>query len=116
VEGLGGTEVLLHLLDSHAHDAWEDAMKFMEEADERTRNYLSGLLFEPPPVPAGADLGAYAASLTGEMERRWKRQRMEILEQEIKSGLLAGDDLARKTAELMELWKTRSQHGAQTKR
>ncbi len=116
LEGLGGAEVLLHLLDAHAHDAWENAHQFSEECDERTRNYLTGLLFSPTPIPANADLASYAESLVNQMQIRWKRQRMEILEQEIKSGLLAGDDLARKTAELMELWKTRSQHSGQPKR
>jgi len=116
VEGLGGAEVLQMLLKAHADDAWENAAQFQDECDERTRNYLSGLIFTPTPVPSETDLGRYAESLVGQMEIRWKRQRMEILEQEIKSGLLAPDDLARKTTELMELWKTRSQNSSPPKR
>jgi len=105
IEGLGGAEVLGSLLDAHAHDAWEDAMRFQEEGDERTRNYLSGLLFDPPPTPPEL----YAERLVGQMEIRWKRQRMAILEQDVKSGLFTGDELARKMTELMELWKNRTQ-------
>jgi DNA primase len=113
VEGLGGAEVLLHLLATHAEDSWEDAMKFVESDDERTRNYLSGLLFEPPPLPLNTAPEAYAERLTGRLEKRWKNLRMEILEQEIKSNLLAPEDLTLKMAELMELWKTRTQNGAE---
>jgi DNA primase len=113
VEGLGGSEVLLHLLATHAEDGWEDAMRFVESGDERTRNYLSGLLFEPPPLPPDTAPEAYAERLAGRLEKRWKNLRMEILEQEIKSSLLAPEELARKMAELMELWKTRTQNGAE---
>jgi DNA primase len=110
IEGLGGAEVLLHLLDAHAHEAWENSGHFLEACDERTKNYLSGLLFEPPPVPAETEPEIYARRLVAEIEKRWKQQRMAVLEQEIKSNLFTGTDLIKKTAELMELWKTRN-HG-----
>ena len=42
------------------------------------------------------------------MEKRWKQQRMAILEQEVKSNLFNGEELTRKMAELAELWKTRT--------
>ncbi len=115
IEGLGGAEALRQLLDAHAHDAWENTMQFTEECDERTRNYLSGLLFDPPPMPADLALEAYARRLLVEMELRWKRQRMEIVEQEIKSGLFTGAELAAKTAELMELWRSRTQETGKAK-
>ena len=57
VEGLGGAEVLLQLLDAHAHDAFENATQFMEECDDRTRDYFAGLLFHPTPVPTETTRG-----------------------------------------------------------
>jgi DNA primase len=108
IDGLGGGELLLRLRDVHQDDAWEDAHRFMAEIDERSRDYLSGLLFHPPPLPAGLDPAAYAETLVGQMELRWQRQRMEILEQEIKSSLFGPEELARKMAELTELWKLRT--------
>jgi DNA primase len=108
-EGLGGAEILQKLQDAHEHDAWESVGRFQDEGDERTRNYLSGLLFEPPPIPPETDAATYARHLLARLEARWKRQRMQILEQDIKSGLFSGDELARKMKELTELWKTRTQ-------
>jgi hypothetical protein len=105
IEGLGGAEVLLKLLDAHAHEAFEDAPHFLQECDERTRNYLSGLLFSPPPAPTETALDLYARQLVAEMEKRWKRQRMAVLEQEVKSNLFSGAELSAKMAELMRLRK-----------
>jgi DNA primase len=104
-EGLGGAEVLQKLLEIHADDAWENANRFQDECDERTKNFLSGLLFDPPPLPPETNAAAYAELLLARLETRWKRQRMQVLEQDVKSGLFSGDDLARKMAELTELWK-----------
>jgi len=89
VEGLGGAEALLQLLDAHAHDAFENANQFMEECDDRTRNYLSGLLFEPPPVPAETTAEAYADKLVVNLEKRWKQQRLQMLNLGVKSDELS---------------------------
>jgi hypothetical protein len=113
-EGLGGAEVLQKLLEVHADDAWENANRFQDECDERTKNYLSGLLFAPPPLPPEASAAAYAELLLTRLETRWKRQRMQVLEQDVKSGLFSGDDLARKMAELTELWKALRQKPGET--
>jgi DNA primase len=104
-EGLGGAEVLQKLLEVHADDAWENANRFQDECDERTKNFLNGLLFAPPPLPVETDAATYASHLAARLETRWKRQRMQVLEQEVKSGLLSGDDLVRKMTEMAELAK-----------
>jgi DNA primase len=134
LEGLGGAEALLQLLDAHANDAFENASHFLEECDDRTRDYLSGLLLKdsasPSPTEAGKqqmkksakrinDLlegyltsSSYAGENTPEnvassivllCEKQWKQQRLQILEQEIKSGLLTLAEIASKQPELMEL-------------
>jgi DNA primase len=104
-EGLGGAEVLQKLLEVHADDAWENAGRFQDECDERTKNFLNGLLFDPPPLPPETDAATYAAHLVARLETRWKRQRMQVLEQDVKSGLFSGADLARKMGELTEVGK-----------
>jgi DNA primase len=108
LDGLGAADVLQKLLLAHADDAWESVAHFQEEGDERTRNYLSGLLFEPPPLPGKTEPAAYAQLLVARLATRWQRQRLQILEQDVKSGLLSGDELARKMTEMTELWKTRT--------
>jgi DNA primase len=85
LEGLGGSEVLLRLLDAHAHDAFENAAQFMEDCDDRTRNYLSGLLFHPTPVPTETTAEAYADKLVRNFEKRWKQQRLQMLNLAVKS-------------------------------
>ena len=105
IQELGGADLLRHLLQTHADDAWESPGHFATEADERTQKYLSGLLFSPPPEPAEVPPDAYAARLLAQLERRWRLARRAILEQEVKSGLLQGDELASKMTELTGLWK-----------
>jgi hypothetical protein len=104
-EGLGGAEVLQKLLEVHADDAWENANRFQDECDDRTKNFLNGLLFDPPPLPVETDAAAYAGHLAARLEARWKRQRMQVLEQDVKSGLFSGDDLVRKMTEMTEMSK-----------
>jgi DNA primase len=79
LEGLGGAEVVLQLLEAHAHDGFENAAQFLEECDDRTRNYLTGLLFEPPPLPAETTAEAYADKLVRNFEKRFKQQRLQML-------------------------------------
>jgi DNA primase len=92
VEGLAGSEVLVRLLDAHAHDAWQDAIQFLEECDDRTRDYLSGLLMEPPPAPAEASMKAYADRLVKNLEKRWKQQRLQFLNLATKSSELSVEE------------------------
>ncbi len=92
LEGLGGAEVLLQLLDAHAHDAWEDAMQFMGECDDRTKDYLAGLLLTPPPTPTEATLETYADKLLQNIEKHWKQQRLQILEQASKTDSLSAEE------------------------
>jgi DNA primase len=92
VEGLGGAEVLLHLFQAHADDAFENANQFMEECDDRTRDYLSGLLFEPPPVPTETTPEVYADRLVRNLEKRWKQERLQFLMLATKSDELSVDE------------------------
>ena len=71
IEGLAGAEVLLRLLDVHAHDAWNDSMQFMEECDERTRNYLAGLPFKKDQTQSYIE--ALGKNLT-EKQKLWLRE------------------------------------------
>ncbi|MCE0483452.1 MAG: DNA primase [Methylacidiphilales bacterium] len=100
IEGLEGSEVLLQLFEAHAHDAWEDANGFMSECDERTRDYLAGLLLTPPPLPSEATPEAYADNLILNLEKRWKRQRLQFLNLAVKSAELSGEERLRYLAEI----------------
>ena len=99
-EGLGGTEVLRQLFDAHAHDAFENAAHFLEECDDRTRDYLSGLLFQPPPVPTETTVEAYADKLVRNFEKRWKQQRLQMLNLAVKSDELAVQERLRYLMEI----------------
>jgi DNA primase len=92
VEGVDGAEVVLQVLDAHAHDAFDSAEQFMDECDDRTRNYLAGLLFQPPPVPTEATVEAYSDKLVRNFEKRWKQQRLQMLNLAVKSGELAVEE------------------------
>jgi len=92
LEGFDGAEVLLQLLDAHAHDAFETASQFMELCDDRTRDYFAGLLFDPPPIPADANLEAYADRLIRNTEKRWKQQRLQYLTLAVKSAELSVEE------------------------
>jgi DNA primase len=106
VEGLAGAEVLLSLLAAHADDAWQDAMQFLEECDDRTRDYLSGLLMTPSPVPAETPLPAYADKLVQNLEKRWKQQRLQFLNLATKSSELSVEE---RLKYLMEIQAIRRQ-------
>jgi hypothetical protein len=92
VEGAGGAEVLQQVLDAHAHDAFESTTQFMEESDDRTRDYVAGLLFEPPPNPTESTVEAYADKLVGNIEKRWKQQRLQMLNLAVKSSELSVEE------------------------
>jgi len=92
VEGLGGAEVLLPLLEAHAHDAFENATQYMEQCDDRTRDYFAGLLFQPPPVPSETAVEAYADRLVRNFEKRWKQQRLQFLTLAVKSDELSVEE------------------------
>jgi len=92
VEGHEGAEVLLQLLDAHAHDAWEGAVQFVAECDERTKDYLAGRLVNPLPDPLDATLEEHATKLVQNIENQWKKQRLETLMESVKSGLLTPDE------------------------
>ena len=103
MEGLGGAEVLLQVLDAHAHDAFESATQFMEECDDRTRNYLSGLVFQPPPIPTETAADAYADKLVRNLEKRWKQQRLQMLTLAAKSSELTALEQLKYLAEIQQI-------------
>jgi DNA primase len=92
VEGVGGAEVMMQLLDAHAHDAFESATQYLDQCDDRTRDYLTGLLFNPPPNPTESTGEAYAEKLVRNFEKRWKQQRLQMLNLAVKSDELAVDE------------------------
>jgi hypothetical protein len=98
--------VLLKLLEAHAHDAFESATQYMEECDDRTRDYLAGLLFEPPPVPTETTPEAYADKLVLNFEKRWKQQRLQFLTIAVKSDELSVEE---RMKYLMEIQAIRRQ-------
>jgi DNA primase len=100
IEGLGGGEVLLQLLDAHAHDAFENAMQFLEECDERTKDYLSGLLIDPTPYPTDSSPESYADQLVQNFEKRWKQQRLQFLTLATKSDELSVEERMKYLLEL----------------
>ena len=116
VEGRGGSEVLLHLLDAHANDAFESAEQFMAECDERSRDFIAGLLierdttklfFQAPGRPLSEREKKLAAEFEKELkgtpeeilrgfigllERDWKRQRLQFLTLSVKSPELSVEE------------------------
>jgi len=139
VKEMAGGQILLHLLDAKSQDSWEDVPRFLEKCDDRTRNYLTGLLLrndlrhrektteksrsrkiaakenflqkleQPHTLTKEQETAskpeAVAHRLIKQCEVTWKQQRLQILEQEIKSGLLTLEEVAAKQPELVELRK-----------
>ncbi len=106
VEGCDGADVLVQLLDAHAHDAWENPTRFMAECDERTKDYLAGLLLTPSPPPTEATLETYADKLVQNLEKRWKQQRLQFLNLAVKSDELSVEE---RLKYLMEIQAIRRQ-------
>ncbi len=108
IEGLEGAPLLLHLIEAHAHDAWEEAAQFLDQCDEAAKDYLAGLLLTQV-TPDAADtshLGetglryekyrsaiggaeknpaALAASFVKKAEDRWAERRFKFLVVESKT-------------------------------
>jgi DNA primase len=102
-EGLAGAEVIQQILDAHAHDAFESAGQFLEECDDRTRNYLTGLLMEPPPAPTDSTTEAYADKLIRNFEKRWKQQRLQMLTLAAKSSELSALEQLKYLGEIQQI-------------
>jgi DNA primase len=117
-EELDGGPLLQQLMESHAHDDWEDAAQFLDLCDDAGKDYLAGLLLTGAPADApdlshlgetgmryeryrsaiGSDKeqspAELAQSFVSLLESRWNRRRLEILEQSVKSGLLPVAEVA----------------------
>jgi DNA primase len=124
VEGRGGAEVLLQLLEAHGHDAFESAEQFMGECDERTRDFIAGLLIEKDTTKTfflapGRPLSDREKKAAGEfekelkgapdelarsflalLERDWKRQRLQYLMLSVKSPELSVEERLKYLAEI----------------
>ncbi len=127
VKDRAGGEVLLHLLAAHSEDAFESAEQFMEQCDERTRDFIAGLLiekdatksfFQAPGRPLSdreKKLAAefekelkgspeeLATSFLGLLEKEWKKQRLQFLMLSVKSAELAVAERLKYAAELQEI-------------
>ncbi len=103
LENLDGAELLLQLLDAHAHDAWQDAPRFLDECDDRGRDYLAGLLMDPIPTPAESPLEAYADKLVQNLDQRWKQQRLQFLNLAVKSSELSVEERMKYLREIQDL-------------
>ena len=124
LEGRGGAEVLLQLLEAHAHDAFESAEQFMGECDERSRDFIAGLLIEKDTTKSflqspGRPLSEREKKLAVEfekevkgtpddllrgflalLERDWKRQRLQFLSLSAKSPELSVEERLKYITEL----------------
>ena len=124
LEGRGGAEVLLQLLEAHAHDAFESAEQFMGECDERSRDFIAGLLIEKDTTKSflqspGRPLSEREKKLAVEfekelkgtpgdllhgflalLERDWKRQRLQFLTLSAKSPELSVEERLKYITEL----------------
>jgi DNA primase len=85
LQDLEGAELLQHLMETHAHDGWDDAAQFLGECDERSKDYLAGLLLK-----SNADESAPSdLSHLGETGLRYERYRSEISGENVNSSDLA---------------------------
>jgi DNA primase len=124
LEGRGGAEVLLQLLDAHAHDAFESAEQFMGECDERSRDFIAGILIEKDTTKSffqapGRPLSDREKKLAAEFEKElkgtpedllnsflallegdWKRQRLQFLSLNAKSPELSVEERLKYITEL----------------
>jgi DNA primase len=124
LEGRGGAEVLLQLLDAHAHDAFESAEQFMGECDERSRDFIAGILIEKDTTKSffqapGRPLSDREKKLSAEFEKElkgtpedllnsflgllegdWKRQRLQFLSLNAKSPELSVEERLKYITEL----------------
>ena len=100
VEGWGGAEVLLHLMDAYAHDAFESVEQFMEESGERIREYLAGLLLIHPQMPPETTAEVYADRLVSNFEKTWKQKRFQMLTLAVKSDELSVEERLKYAVEI----------------
>jgi hypothetical protein len=104
LEGYPGSELLLLLLQSHADDAWQGTDHFVRELAAEHGNYLTGLLMEPPPAPDWNEvkMETYLEQLLTNLQRRWARSRLALVEQRIR---LQDGDLGELFKEMLNLKK-----------
>jgi hypothetical protein len=103
LESVEGGSLVLEMMEAHVHDEWAEAGSFVATRSEGQKNYLAGLLLDPVHLPQEASLNDYLNDLIQSVHQQWKRQRLQILEQEIKSNLLTPPQLLEKSQELLTL-------------
>jgi DNA primase len=107
LDGLPGGELLTQLLDSHAHDTWEDIPSYLQQQNEAARNFLTGLLLEPLPMDSELEPGQLLAGLCQALGQKWRLKRIALLEQEVKSPLLSDAERLARANELLDLRRNR---------
>jgi DNA primase len=127
IAGRGGAEVLHQLLEAHAHDAFHDVPHFLAECDDRSRDYVAGLLMESDPTASfleapGRPLSDRERRLAADREKEvkgspdellqkflnqlesdWKQQRLQFLTMAVKSSELPVEERLKHVVELETL-------------
>lgn len=103
LENSAGGDLLLRMIESYTDETWQEPAEFLVQCQENEKNYLAGIILNPTPVPESTTLETIAGSMVLNLQKQWRQRRVQILEQEIKSGLLAIDQLLLKSKELLDL-------------
>lgn len=103
LEQVPGGDLLQQMIDSYTDETWQEPAEFLLQCNEAEKNLLAGLILNPTPIPESTTLETIAASMVQNLFRKWKTTRIQLLEQEIKSGLLPVDQVLQKSKELLEL-------------
>ncbi|MES2308076.1 MAG: DNA primase, partial [Verrucomicrobiota bacterium] len=103
VEFSAGGDLLTRMIDSYTDETWQEPAEFLLQCGEQEKNYLAGLVLNPTSIPESTTLETIAGSMILNLQKQWRQRRIQILEQEIKSGLLPIDQFLQKSKELLDL-------------
>ena len=103
LEVSAGGDLLMRMIESYTDETWQEPAEFLVQCQENEKNYLAGIILNPTPVPESTTLETIAGSMILNLQKQWRQRRVLILEQEIKSGMLAIDQLLSKSKELLDL-------------
>ncbi len=103
IKALEGSDVLLQLLDAHAHDSFENATQYLESCDDRTRDYLAGLMLMDLPTSNTTEA---EKELLNKSARRIFEEHEAILKSSSYAGKDTPENMARSFIEICEKrWK-----------
>jgi DNA primase len=104
LQGLPGGNVLADLLAEELSGSWAGPAAFVDRVPKGpVRQWLAGLLLRPEPKDADLEVATYASALVERIRELWRQRRIELLEQEIRAGKGAPEELLGKTKELLDL-------------